>query len=229
MANSINSKEDCWYKAVCTNPLNRDDNACEGSCIRYLEMQYLMDNSGIPKVRQKPISLYPSDCDLDAFIELADIKDGIADFVESGKNLYITSAITGNGKTSWAIKLMLKYFDSIWAGNGFRVRGYFAHIPTLLLNLKDFNNADIDMAKIKKTLLTADLVVWDDIASTEISKYDYSQLLMLIDNRVLENKSNIYTGNINSLDKLRKVLGDKLSSRIWNMSKVIEFKGADLR
>ena len=123
----------------------------------------------------------------------------------------------------------MKYFDKVWAGNGFKVRGYFVHVPTLLLNLKDFDNPNTDIHRIKKILLETDVVIWDDIASTEISKYDYSQLLMLIDNRTFENKSNIYTGNINSLDKLRKVLGDKLSSRIWSLSEVIEFKGKDRR
>ena len=221
--NSINSKkEDCWYREVCTQD-------CEWSCIRYLEMSYLMDNSGIPKAKQKPIDLYPNDIDYDEFVRLSQIKQHIDTFVKDGKNLYITSATTGNGKTSWAIKLLLKYFDKVWAGNGFKVRGYFVHVPTLLLNLKDFDNPNTDIHRIKKILLETDVVIWDDIASTEMSKYDYSQLLMLIDNRTFENKSNIYTGNINSLDKLRKVLGDKLSSRIWSLSEVIEFKGKDRR
>ena len=184
--NSINSKiEDCWYREVCLQE-------CEWSCIRYLEMSYLMDNSGIPKAKQRPIDLYPNDIDYDEFVRLSEIKQHIDEFVKAGKNLYITSAITGNGKTSWAIKLLLKYFDKVWAGNGFKVRGYFVHVPTLLLNLKDFDNPNTNIHRIKKILLETAVVVWDDIASTEISKYDYSQLLMLIDNRTLENKSNIF-------------------------------------
>ena len=188
-----------------------------------------MENSGIPKAKQKPIKLYPGDADYDAFVRLAEIKSGIEFFVQGGKNLYITSTTTGNGKTSWAIKLLLKYFDRVWAGNGFRIRGYFVHVPTLLLNLKDFDNTLIDKSKIKQILLSADLVVWDDIASMEISKYDYSQLLMLIDNRVLEEKSNIYTGNLNTKEMLEKVLQKKLTSRIWGLSEVIELKGEDRR
>lgn len=215
-------KEDCWYKNVCSQD-------CTFSCIRYLEMSYLMDNSGIPKSKQRPIDLYPSDEDYNAFVRLADIKQHIEEFVKSGRNLYITSAKTGNGKTSWAIKLMLKYFDRVWAGNGFNVRGYFVHVPSLLLNLKDFNNPNTDISRIKKNVLTADLVVWDDIASTVVSNYDYSQLLMLIDTRCLEDKSNIYTGNLNTKAALNKMLNDKLASRIWELSEVIEFKGKDRR
>lgn len=223
MESKLNSKkEDCWYREVCSQE-------CEWSCIRYLEMSYLMENSGIPKAKQRPIDLYPSDADYDAFVRLAQIKQHIDEFVRSGKSLYITSATTGNGKTSWAIKLLMKYFDKVWAGNGFRVRGYFIHVPTLLLNLKDFDNPNTDIYKVKKILLEADVVVWDDIASTVVSKYDYNQLLMYINNRCLEDKSNIYTGNLNTKALLEKSLQDKLTSRIWELSEVIEFKGKDRR
>ena len=176
--------ENCWYKDVCTQ-------VCTESCIRYLEMSYLMDSSGIPKAKQKSINLSPDDSDYDAFYSLLSIKNDIVNFVNSGKNLYITSNITGNGKTSWAIKLMLKYFNEVWAGNGFKTRGLFIHVPTLLTNLKNFENPLSD--SYKQDLSTTDLVIWDDIASTEMSKYDYSQLLMYIDNRIMNEKSNIFT------------------------------------
>ena len=124
-------KEDCWYKNVCTY------DQCV-NCIRYSEMKYLMENSGLPKKKQMPIQLNGSS-DSKAFQLLADIKDDIVNFVNNGESLYIFSQYTGNGKTSWSIKLLLKYFDSIWAGNGFRIRGYFQHVPTLFNTLKDFS------------------------------------------------------------------------------------------
>ena len=146
-----------------------------------------MDNSGIPKVRQKP-QMLEAGIDYDAFVKLADIQDNIEDFVECGDNLYICSKETGNGKTSWAIKLLLRYFDRIWPGNGFRVRGYFQHVPTLLNTLKDFSKTH-DWIKFR--LHTADIVVWDDIASARLTDYDISQLLTFIDSRISEGKTNI--------------------------------------
>lgn len=189
-------------------------------------MKYLMDHSGIPKVRQKPISLDPG-VDYDAFCDLADIKDNIRQYVETDNfHLYICSNETGNGKTSWAIKLLLKYFDSVWAGNGFRVRGYFQHVPTLLNTLKDFStNHDV----LKNTLENADIVVWDDIAGAKLSDYDIQQLLSLIDTRIIEGKTNIYTGNLISYESLQKTLGSRLASRIWNCSVNVKFKGKDRR
>ena len=211
-------KEDCWYRNVCTYDY------CT-NCIRYSEMKYLMENSGLPKKKQVPIML-DGGRDKLAFHLLNDIKTDILRFVNRGESLYIYSEYTGNGKTSWAIKLLLKYFDSIWAGNGFRVRGYFQHVPSLFNVLKDFSKSH---NALKNTLETVDLVVWDDIAASKLSDYDIQQLLIIIDNRVSEGLANIYTGNLTSHETLQKAVGDRLASRIWNMSTLVEFKGKDRR
>lgn len=210
--------KDCWYKKVCTYDF------CT-NCIRYSEMKYLMDNSGLSKNKQRPIPLDGSR-DPESFRLLAEIKTDIVNFVNNGESLYIFSENTGNGKTSWAIKLLLKYFDSIWAGNGFRVRGYFQHVPTLFNTLKDFSKSH---EALKNTLATTDLVVWDDIASTKLSDYDAQQLLIIIDQRVSDGLANIYTGNLTSQEALIKAVGQRLASRIWNMSTLVEFKGKDRR
>ena len=212
-------KQECWYKDVCTY------DSCT-NCIRYVEMKYLLDTSGIPKSRQYPQELI-ADVDLNAYRKLADIKLDIVEFVESGSNLFICSQNTGNGKTSWAIKLMLRYFNEIWAGNGFRARGLFVNVPTLLLQLKNFDNPLPE--EFKQHLMDVDLVIWDEIASTSISNYDYSNLLMFLDYRILNDKSNIFTSNAVTKDELEKNVGAKLASRIWNTSEVIEFRGKDRR
>ena len=199
-------------------------------CIRFEEMKYLMENSNLPKSKQRPILLNAPECDLEAYKRLAEIKSNIKDFVDSGSNLYITSANLGNGKTSWSIKLLLKYFDEVWAGNGFRIRGVFVNVPTFLLKCKDFKSVDKEFETLKKNLLAADLVVWDDIASTNISSYDYSQLLMFIDHRMLEEKSNIFTGNYADRTIFVERMGGKLASRVWgNNTEIITFKGGDQR
>ena len=216
---------ECWYKDVCL----ADASECQ-SCIKFAEMQHLMETSNLPKAKQKPILLDCPPCDLGAYRRLAEIKSNIVDFVESGKTLYIASSMSGNGKTSWAIKLMLKYFDEIWAGNGFNTRALFVSVPTFLLKCKDFKVADPSFDQLKRDLLKVDLVIWDDIASTNISAYDYSQLLMFLDARALNGQSNIYTGNYETLELLQERIGMKLASRVWSSStEVIIFKGGDMR
>ena len=212
----------CWYKNVCQNK-------CIDSCIRYMEMDFLLYHSQIPKKQQFPISLVPENKDYDNFVYLADIKDDIVNFVNNGENLYITSNYTGNGKTSWAIKMLLKYFDSVWSGNGFRIRGVFIHVPTFLNKLKsDIKNPDLEFESLVSCLVDVDLVIWDDIASTGLSQYDHSQLLTYIDQRVLSGKSNIFTGNIPDKEGLEKAVGARLTSRILS-GETVELKGRDRR
>ena len=224
MESYSNRREDCWYKDVCQAEVKCDN------CIKFKEMSYLMENSNLPKSKQKPLPLEAPECDLKAYKELGKIKSHIMDFVANGGNLYITSDTCGNGKTSWAIKLLLKYFDEIWAGNGFNVRGVFVHVPTLLLGLKDFKTTDENFEILKKRLLEADLVVWDDIASTDMSSYDYSQILTYIDHRLLYEKANIFTGNCADRIVVEEKLGIRMASRLWgNNTQVVIFQGGDRR
>lgn len=212
--------EQCWYKDVCQVE-------CEPNCLRYNEMKFLMDNSDIPPNRQMPSKLKPESADVKAFEELNGIRLDIVNFVKNGENLYLWSSTTGNGKTSWSIKLLLRYFNDIWPGNGFRVRGKFVYTPMLLTQLKNFSNPLSD--EYKNDILNCDLLVLDDVACTNVSQFDLSQLLYFIDYRTFNNKSIIYTGNLNFND-LHSALGAKLASRIWaKNTTVIELKGSDRR
>lgn len=213
------SNSECWYVDVC-----KMDNPCSG-CIRYLEMKHLMEKSGLPKAKQKPITLYPDEKDYDKFYTLQDYKDSITEHVENGDNLMICGN-TGNGKTSWAIKILLKYFNDIWAGNGFRTRGLFVHVPTLLLKLKDFDNPV--SAEYKNDLMNADLVVWDEFG-TSLSNYDYSQLLMYLDVRLLSEKSNIFTSNLKTQKEISDAVGERIASRIRTSQTMVVLEGRDRR
>lgn len=213
----MNSK--CWYKDVCTNQ-------CISSCPRFIEMEFLFENSGIPEGKRF-LEKLDGTYDYDQYIRLQAIKDDILNFVNEGRNLYITSSNTGNGKTTWALKLLMKYFDEVWAGNGLRVRGLYVHVPRLLIELKNFQSPLSEA--YKKNLMDCDLVVWDDIAVSTVSTYDYSNLLMFLDARIMNNKSNIFTSNILNPQDMSDVLGPRMASRVFNTSEIIIFKGKDRR
>ena len=209
---------ECWYKKVCTN-------SCTPDCVRFREMSYLIAHSKLPKLLQTPRELFPAtEEDKKVFERLSKIKERIVEFVDKGKSLYLASEQTGTSKTSWAVKLLLKYFDSIWCGNGLRTRGIFIHVPTLLHELKDFDHK-VDLEEI----INCDLVVWDDIALTKLTEYEYSKLLMLIDNRLSNGRANIYTSNRESKDILSQYVGNVLASRIYNSSIVLKFNSKDCR
>lgn len=222
----IFDKDKCWYVKVCSK-YNTPE--CNPGCIRYMEMDYLMQNSGIPRNRQYAVSLTPSKPDIKSFVSLKEIKDDMIEFVKNGENVYIYSDNFGNGKTTWAIKLMQQFFDDVWAGNGFRSRGIFIHVPTFITKIKEgISRRDEDFETLKSRLLKVDLVIWDDIAATKLSDYDHTNLLTYIDQRKLNQLSNIYTGNLGHKD-LQDALGNRLASRVWNDSTPIRFIGADRR
>lgn len=223
----LEGHSNCWYEKICDNVENSPCTKMN-ICPKYLEMSYLMEESGLPKSKQQPITinLY-DDCDEKAYDRLNEIRENIVDFVDSGKNLVIASNHLGNGKTSWAVKILHKYFERVWQGNHFRVRGVFVHVPTLLIKLKDFNDPTI--TKLKRRLLDADLVIWDDIAGHEISSYDYGNLLMFIDSRLFADKSNIFTTNKIDAESFSSFVGEKLTSRVFYESEVIILNGEDKR
>ena len=210
---------DCWYADKCEDDCSK--------CIVYPQMLWQFDNSGLPKSKYKPIRLTPESADKNAFRQLAKIREDIDNFVEQGKNLYICGATPGNGKTSWAIKMLQTYFHYVAEGNLFNVKGMFVSVPNLLLKMKDFNNPLSD--EYKENLKSCDLLILDDIAVAELSKYDYLQLFTLIDDRMLSGKSIIFTSNITSLKELSPVIGERLASRVFGNSIVIEIKGGDRR
>lgn len=218
--------ENCWYKNSCNK---FKTNQCNSNCIRYIEMNYLMNTSNIPKAKQIRNELIPEMIDLKQFQYLTRIKRDILNFVNSGQNLYIYSQNFGNGKTTWAIKLMQKYFDDIWIGNGFKQRGLFIHTPTFLTKFKEvMNKKDEEFEDLKKQLVEVDLVIWDDIAAGKLTDFDHTNLLTYIDQRNLNEKSNIYTGNLDE-NELIIALGNRLKSRVWNDSIIVELKGNDRR
>jgi len=215
---------DCWYMASCP----RCPDECGATCLRFAEMLHLVESSNIPKARwyTKPLLCYE---DYDAFVRLQTIKLSIEEWVKSGNNLYLYSEKFGNGKTSWAIKLMLSYFNAIWAGNSFRTRGIFLSMPEFLdRNREVISNRDPEFIAVRQAILECDLVIWDDITSTKMTDYNHSMLLNYLDARILANKSNIFTGNV-GYEQMTDLLGGRLASRICNTSESLQFIDADKR
>ena len=213
---------ECWYINICHDTCDK--------CLTFLQMNWQMEHSGLPKAKQRVISLDLNKnnlCDKDAFHRLADIKKNIVEFVAEGKNLFICSNYTGNGKTSWAIKLLHSYFHHTAAGNYDNLKGMFVSTTELLLKLKDFNNPVSQ--KYINQLKEVDLVIWDDVAISGISAYDLTQLYSIIDHRVLAEKANVFTSNQTDVETLTDLIGSRLASRIYYTSEIIELKGKDMR
>ena len=211
----------CMYKSICGD-INTEN--CNAVCERFMITDFLLHHSNIPVKQRQRIKFENRDKDIQAYNTLYGIRNNIVEFVNNGENIYIYSDITRNGKTSWAISLMLKYFDRIWQGNGFKIRGVFVSVPIFLLNCKNaISKPDNSFEQFKQTLRDADLVIWDNIATTNLSNYDSNLLYAYISERLINKKSNIFTGYLDEYHSYQ-CLGEILAPCIWENGDSIQFK-----
>ena len=200
-------------------------------CMRKYRLDCLYNSSLLTDSQRQAKKLFTDadGTDLDQFKQLAQIEKNIEGFVKEGANMYLHSYNCGNGKTSWSIRFITAYFNKIWARTEVKCRVLFISVPRFLLALKDdITTKNAYVAYIKENVLEADLVIWDDIAAKMGSEFELTHLLNIIDNRLALGKSNIYTSNLNR-QQLYNALGERLTSRIANMSIDIELHGADKR
>lgn len=222
----IKEKEKCWYKSIC------DKTRCgDNFCIRHYKMSCLLHLACMEGNLKYPITLRMDEdrIDLQSYTELRKIQTNINDFVLTGKNLLIYSENPGNGKTEWSKKLLLSWFDSIWSSTDLECRGLFVSLPKLISAMKsNISKSNEYFQYVNENLLTADIVVWDEMNYKDYSEFEHEYLLNVIDQRMSMGKSNIFTTNFR-LDEIRKKLGSRLSSRVINNSIKVEFKGKDKR
>lgn len=220
----------CWVTENCKK---YKEGKCNDSdfCIKKFKLEYLYKNSLLSESQWPSTKLFlQADLtDKDEFDMLKSIEININDFVKEGKNLYIHSMICGNGKTAWSVKLLQAYLNKIWPESSLTCRALFINVPRFLLTLKDsISNQSDYIDHIKRYVLDADLVVWDEVGVKALTNYEHEHLLNLINTRLDNGKSNIYTSNLDS-EELREKVGERLHSRIVNLSINVEFHGADKR
>ena len=217
--------EKCWLKEHC----NKID--CDRFCKKFFKVNFLYDMSLIPYNRRKHTNLYIDNdgSDEKEFEKLSSIESNILDFINNGDNLFLFSSNMGNGKTEWSLRLAERFISRIWATSDLTCRVLFISVPRFLLELKDnIANKSEYVEHIKKYVTTCDLVIWDDIATKLGTEFELSHLLSIIDNRMSNNKANIFTSNI-SPENLSSFLEPRLASRIANSSIQVMLQGADKR
>lgn len=210
--------------------------------------EYLLMRSGLPPAKWKDIKLRCFPEDEEAFEDLSYVCNNIEEqfftyhyddeenFIDDN-NLLICGKNMGCGKTSWALKIFRQFLqeqsnrvighDVESLDERFNI-GIFVPTTKFLVDMKQFGN-NKQAQDLYDRLQTAELVVWDDIAAVQMSKYDYNILYALIDYRILSEKANIFTTNAVTEGELGKDTGERLAQRIWRSSTVVELKGKSLR
>lgn len=191
-------------------------------------------NSRIPKRYEDEIQLIPIKDDFDSFKRLQYIKEHIVDFVKRGDNLFLYSHNCGNGKTTWATKIMKEYINQV------QNYAFSNNTPALFINTNNFLNKvklsisdpslKEEVNEIKKLITESNLVIFDDFGDKTLSEFELCLLYDWIDTRISNLKSCIYTSN-QSPDELKRVLDGKLYSRVIKATEKnqIKFYSGDRR
>ena len=70
--------------------------------------------------------------------------------------------------------------------------------------------------------------MWDELGIKNCTQFEFENLLNMINSRIDLGKSNIYTSNLSREELLERV-GERLYSRIINLSYDVELNGVDKR
>lgn len=182
-----------------------------------------LKNSNIPLRYIKDTVLIPTKNDENTFNELKNIEENIKEFVKEGNNLLICSNNVGNGKTTWATKLLKAYINEV------QNLSFKNDTPVLYINVNSFlNEKKLSISRpdlknkvnlLEKNILESKLVVFDDIGDrdAELTDFEFNSLYYWIDYRTSNLKSCIFTSN-QLPEQMEKDLNGKLYSRIVNYS-----------
>ena len=221
----------CYIEEQCNKHISGKCSHQEEFCIKLFKLNYLYEESLLSDKQRTftPLFIDIDGTDKEEFRRLKEIERDIENFVKCGRNLYIHSSTCGNGKTEWSIRMIQSYFNSIWHKCDLNCKALFINVPRFLLALKDSLSTPSEYINhIKKHILEVDVVVWDELGIKNATQFEHENLLNLINTRIDFNKSNIYTSNLTP-QELQERLGDRLYSRIVNLSEDIEFHGRDKR
>jgi len=221
---------DCFTKDICAK--FKKGHCVDGEfCIKLFKLNALYDQALISDKQRQRINLRidADGTDRNEFQRLQNIENDILNFVNEGCNLYLYSTTCGNGKSSWALRLIQSYFNKIWPSATIECKALFVNVPKFFLALKDNISVKSDYIQhIKDNVAECDIVVWDDIGTKVGTEFEVENLLNIINNRIDNGKSNIYTSNITPV-QLQERVGERLYSRIINLSTNIELRGMDKR
>ena len=213
---SFKDGNDCPYRFICENKTSDGD--CNKLCERFHEINTLFSNANIPRRYLQPFTLYPSEMDIINYETLNEIKNNILQLVSYGINVYISSPIRQNGKTSWAIKIIQQFLHYVRQESGSRKRALYVDVSDYIKELKSsFDNENKEIREFEIDIANVDIVVWDNIDSYKLTEWERGIIKQHIKKRLANNLSNIFVGNY--LDnRLTLMVGEDLKYYIQDNS-----------
>ena len=159
----------CYASDYC----QKDKSSCSDVCGGYRVLRALYNLSRIPERYRYTIALKPENGeDLEAFTTLDNYKNDVLSMVDEGRGLYIWGKSTGNGKTSWACKIMSYFFRKIAFNTGLENEGLYIFLPTFLEDLRDnYDNKDPEFDEVLRMIKTCRLLIIDDIGAERVTDW----------------------------------------------------------
>lgn len=194
------------------------------------KVHQLLVESGVPKKYYVPQKLVRRQVDEQLWNFLEDYRNDVVNKVLNGNNLVITSPIVGNGKTSWAIRLLQRYIAETALDGDLGDKGVFCVCSNMLEIFGDFGyfETSIEFFDYLNRLKNCKLLVIDEIGSGRITPVSYNHFYDLINYRVDNGLTTIYTTNYSD-ERIQEVLGERLYSRIYHTATVLEFRADNVR
>lgn len=219
----LEENKNCWLSDDCSKCY------CDKPCIKRIKLNYYYNEGLITDKQRRKIKFKPDKKDTDNFEYLSKIAKNILKFVKHGGNLYLHSKQCGNGKTSIALRLVQSYLDKIWPTADLTCKVLFINVPRYLIEIKNnISERSEYIEHIRKNVLIADIVIWDDVGTKGLTQFEHENVLSLINARLDAGKANIYTSNL-SKEELHASVGDRLYSRVYSLSEDVELFGDDYR
>jgi DNA replication protein DnaC len=204
-----------------------------------------------PKYRNSTFETLPIQKDNNvAYAFLKTYRGNILENVRNGIGLFFYSIPnaenrlgTGTGKTTSAVALLHAYLlervkEDSTGGQKIEQNPALFYKASELQTLYNAqfrgtqdmqDKASLRYYKIKRLLMTAELVVLDDIGIRQkITDAFENELTEIIDARDSKVLMTIYTSNL-PIEKLADTLGDRIASRIEGMTETVAFVGKDHR
>ena len=194
------------------------------------KVRQLLVESGLPKKYYEPQDLVPRAVDSEAWNFLQDYRENIVERVESGENIVISSDTVGNGKTSWAIRLLQRHLAETALDGRLVDKGVFCVSASMLEIFGDFGyfETSVEFFDYLNRLKNCDLLVIDELGSGRITQVSYNHFYDLVNYRVDNELTTIYTTNFSDA-QIKDILGERMYSRIFDTATVIEFGASNVR
>lgn len=180
----------------------------------------------------------------EAYRKIKKYCDSIYEYaIDKAYNMYLYSKPTktnelgtGTGKTTSSIAILNEFIKQyIWnitkSGIGMTdLPAYFVKCATFqnTYNAQFKQNSGVEYQAMKSKMKSCKLLVIDDIAIRSCSEGFMTELYDVIDYRVSEMLSTIYTSNV-SQDKISDVLDLRIQSRLYEDCIPVELTGEDNR